>query len=398
MSAVADIARVPVRAIALLSAAAFVSAATMRVADPLVPQVANELGVTAGAAGILVTAFALAYGFCQLLWGPLGDRFGKYRLVTLMTLVSAGTVALAAFADTLVTLGASRLAAGATAAALIPLSMAFIGDHVAYEQRQATIARFLSGQILGLLSGQIFGGIIGDSLGWRAVFLVLAGLYLLVGLALLRELQAGRLPTPVLSPAAGMQSLIIGMRAILWRPWARVVLLVVMIEGAVFFGAFAFVGAYLHDRFTLSYTQIGLLLVGFGLGGLMFALSVRRLVALLGERGLALAGGSLIGIGFLVLALATRPLVITADLILLGLGFYMLHNTLQVNATQMAPEARGLAVSAFASGFFLGQAGGAWAGGKIVDTFGYAPLFLTAALVVPLLAFYFVLRRTQLQP
>ena len=48
----------------------------------------------------------------------------------------------------------------------------------------------------------------------------------------------------------------------------------------------------------------------------------------------------------------------------------MLHNTLQTNATQMAPEARGLAVSTFASCFFIGQGLGAWLGGLVVDGAG----------------------------
>ena len=77
-----------VRPIVLLSAASFASVATMRVADPLLPQVAREFGVSAGDASIIATAFALAYGFCQLVYGVLGDRFGKYRLVTLATLAS----------------------------------------------------------------------------------------------------------------------------------------------------------------------------------------------------------------------------------------------------------------------------------------------------------------------
>ena len=56
--------------------------------------------------------------------------------------------------------------------------------------------------------------------------------------------------------------------------------------------------------------------------------------------------------------------------LILGFGFYMLHNTLQTNATQMAPERRGAAVSSFASFFFLGQAAGAFAAGLAVERFG----------------------------
>ncbi|MFL5337079.1 MAG: MFS transporter, partial [Geminicoccaceae bacterium] len=106
----------------------------MRVADPLVPQVAADFGVTSGGAAIIVTAFALAYGLCQMLWGPVGDRFGKYRTVAALTLVSAATVATGGLSGSLATLSLARLVSGATAAALIPLSMAFIGDHVPYER------------------------------------------------------------------------------------------------------------------------------------------------------------------------------------------------------------------------------------------------------------------------
>ena len=181
----------PARAVALLAMAAFVSAATVRVTDPLVPAIAGEFATTAGAVGLTVTAFTLAYGICQLFWGPIGDRFGKYRVITLACLLSAGTAGAAALADSLPALAVLRLVGGVTAAAIVPLAMAFIGDHVPYEQRQATLARFIAGQILGLIGGQSIGGIVGDLLGWRAVFLVLAALFLLAGLLLRRELRAG---------------------------------------------------------------------------------------------------------------------------------------------------------------------------------------------------------------
>jgi YNFM family putative membrane transporter len=161
------------RPIALLSAAAFVSVASMRVGDSLLPQVAHEFGVSTGDASVIATTFALAYGLCQLIWGALGDRFGKYRLVALMTLISAFTGTAAAFAGSLATLGLARFAAGATAAAIVPLGMAFVGDNVPYRERQAVLARFLTGTILGLVGGQVMGGVLGDLVGWRAVFLLL---------------------------------------------------------------------------------------------------------------------------------------------------------------------------------------------------------------------------------
>jgi predicted MFS family arabinose efflux permease len=114
-----------------------------------------------------------------------------------------------------------------------------------------------------------------------------------------------------------------------------------------------------------------------GLGGLLYALTVRQLVRRLGEHGLALGGGVVIAVAFLAVALGSLWLIAPA-IALLGLGLYMLHNTLQTHATQMAPEARGLAVSTFANVLFIGQAGGIWLSGLIIDRIGYPPVFIAA--------------------
>jgi predicted MFS family arabinose efflux permease len=317
------------RPIVLLSAASFASVATMRAADPLLPQVAREFGVSAGEASIIATAFALAYGFCQLVYGVLGDRFGKYLLVTLATLASALTVASAGFAGSLGMLGAARLAAGASAAAIVPLSMAFIGDHVPYERRQTALARFLTGTILGIISGQVFGGVLGELVGWRAVFLLLGALFLAIGALLLVEVRSTRVPPPLLTSSISLKSLLHGYAVLLRRPWARIVLVTVCAEAFLFYGAFTFVGAYVHEVFDLDYATVGILLGFMGLGGLLYALTVRRLVQALGERGLALCGGVAMAGAFVAVAsgswlvidrIGFAPVFISAGAALLVVG------------------------------------------------------------------------------
>jgi predicted MFS family arabinose efflux permease len=362
----------------LLAIAAFASIATMRVADSLLPQIAAEFRVGAGDAAIVSTAFTIAYGFAQFVYGPLGDRFGKVRLVALMTVISALTTTAGGLAGNLALLGAARLASGATVAAIVPLSLAFIGDHVAYEGRQVVLARFLSGTIIGVIFGQALGGVIGEFLGWRAVFPLLGAVFLIVGSLLLVELQRGRLPPAERAAALSLRSLASGYGRLLGRPWARVILVTVFVEGFIFYGAFTYVGADLHQRFAINYGTVGLVLSAMGLGGLAYALTVRRLVRRLGERGLAVWGAALVALG--LVAIAAGPFRLMAPAIaMLGLGLYMLHGTLQTNATQMAPEARGLAVSTFANALFVGQAIGIWVAGLMVDRIGFAPIFLAAA-------------------
>ena len=68
----------------------------------------------------------------------------------------------------------------------------------------------------------------------------------------------------------------------------------------------------------------------------------------------------------------------------LGFGFYMLHTTLQANATQMAPRARGAAVSLFAAAMYLAQSAGIALASAVVDRAGAAWLFAGAAIAFPL--------------
>lgn len=73
------------RLITLLACAGFASAVAIRVCDPMLPEIAQSFGTTNGQAAGTITAFAIAYGLCQLIYGPLGDRYDKYRLILFAT-------------------------------------------------------------------------------------------------------------------------------------------------------------------------------------------------------------------------------------------------------------------------------------------------------------------------
>jgi predicted MFS family arabinose efflux permease len=359
----------------------------MRITDALLPQIARELGVTTGGAARVVTAFAISYGLLQAVYGPVGDRLGKYLVVAVATVLSAFGAAACALAPTLDALTLARFVSGAAAAAIIPLSMAWIGDAVPYAERQPVLARFLSGQILGLVFGQAAGGILGESIGWHGAFWLIAALYVLAAAGLASELL--RNPRARRAGSNAGRSFAAGFGAVLAQPWARVVLLTVFVEGFAMFGPFVFVAAYLHDRFGLSLALSGVLVASYGLGGLLYAATARRLLRALHERGLAIGGGVLLCAGFIALALIPVWWLAVPVNVVLGLGFYMLHNTLQTNATQMAPEARGAAVSLFAACFFIGQSLGVAATAAVVDAMSPRVAFVVAAFALLALAAWF---------
>jgi MFS transporter, YNFM family, putative membrane transport protein len=384
----------PTRAIAILAAASFASAANLRVCDPLLPQIARELGVTIGGAAMVVMAFALAYGLFQVIVGPLGDAGSKLKLAVVGSIWAGVGTIVSATMPSLGPLATMRFLAGAGAAAVIPMAIAWIGDVVPYERRQTVLARYISGQILGIVFGQAAGGALGEVIGWRATLAILGLVHVAAGLLLWREMRRSGLASPAFRRVrwAGATAATVDM---VRSPWVRFILGITLIEGMVMFGALAYVGAELHERFGISLTVVGGMLAAFGAGALCYSATAGILVPRFGQAGLAPAGAIALAAGYATLALTPWVWLAPLGVALVGLGFYMLHNTLQTNATQMAPEARGLAISLFALALFGGQSIGVALAAPVMDRFGGRPIFLLASAVILVLGFW--LRRRLIQ-
>ena len=176
---------------------------------------------------------------------------------------------------------------------------------------------------------------------------------------------------------------------VLRSPWARTVIAIAFIESAAMFGAFTYVGADLHLRFGVNFALVGLFVGAFAVGGLIYSLSVQVLVHRFGQIGLAAGGGALLAVAFITLAFEPHRWIAPFATVSTGLGFYMLHNTLQTNATQMTPQARGTAVAIFSAALYLGQTAGVAAGGVVFDRYTAVPVFLAAAAVLLALGLWF---------
>lgn len=290
------------------------------------------------------------------------------------------------FAPTFEWVLVGRFVSGGTAAAIVPLSMAWIGDHVAYANRQETLAQFMTGTILGVSAGLVIGGAFTDTVGWRGAFIFLAALYLVVGLWLLA--QRHQVPEYD-SGVTGRLQLWMPIKTVLIIPWARVVLLVVLIEGAMVFGGLSFVPAYLQERHGLSSTVAGLVTALFGLGALLYVMRARWLVARLGEMKMVVIGGWVLCLSYVMYLVTEQWHWAMVASALCGFAYYLMHAVLQTNATQMAPEVIGTAVSLFASFLFAGQALGVAGGAFVVDGLGISWVLVIAAVTLPILGMVF---------
>ena len=352
------------RPLQLLSLAAFASMASMRWCDALLPVLAGEFGGTTGQASATVYGFAIAYGVMQLVYGPIGDRLGKGAVVAFCTAACTVGALASAIAPSLGWLVVARALSGATAAGIVPLTMAWIGDRVPWDQRQPVLARLLGATVTGMIAGQRLSGVFADTLGWRAGFLALALLFVVAGVAMrLSFREAPPRPAQGTVPVTSLQR----MGEVLASPQARRILFITALEGAFATTALAFAPSHLHARFGVAVSTAGAIGVLYGAGGLLYSRAAPWMLAHRRPLTLARVGGLMAGGAWVLFALApavgwTLPLCLLA-----GLGFYMIHNTLQTQATQMAPTQRGTGVALFASALFMGQSVGMSLASWLVD-------------------------------
>jgi len=364
MTDASDSPQVPRRQLQMMSLAAFASMASMRWCDALLPVLSAEFGTTTGQASATVYGFAIAYGLMQLVYGPIGDRLGKGVVVGFAAAACTLGAVASAMAPSIGWLIAARVLSGATAAGIVPLTMAWIGDQVPLDQRQPVLARLLTATVTGMIAGQWLSGVFADTVGWRLGFLALAGLFVVAGVAL--RMGALDTPPPPL-PGAVRESSLQRMRAVLAGRQARLILAITAVEGAFATTALAFAPSHLHARFGVAVSTAGAIGVLYGAGGLLYSRGARWMLTRLQPLALARTGGVMAGGAWLCVGLVPEPGWTLPLCLLAGLGFYMLHNTLQTQATQMAPTQRGTGVALFASALFMGQTVGLGVASWLVD-------------------------------
>jgi predicted MFS family arabinose efflux permease len=363
----------------VLGACAFASGFGIRIVDPMVPLLSAEFNVSLAATSLLVTAFAFAYAFGQPVLGPLGDAIGKTRLILLCGGIVSVLLILCALAPNFAPLAIARGISGFAAGGIIPLAIAALSDSVDTAERQIALGRFLIASILGQMLGAAASGVVSDLFGWRAVFLLTA---LLMSTA--TAIAFYSLPHERRSPAAssGRLSLFHGYAAILSRrrvPWFFAT---VFVGAVAAYGTFPFVAAILAARLRTGAYEAGLVLGGFGLGGVLYALTVRNVIRVLGPTRMSRIGGLGSGVALALFALPLPWAWNVASFMVLGYCYFMLHNKFQTHATELAPGASGSAVALFAFCIFAAQGAGPLAVGGALSLLPVPVVLALLALLI----------------
>jgi len=341
------------RVLAITALCNFASSLFMRAIDPMIPQVAYDLAIDPATATLLTTAFALPCAALQPVLGPLADMIGKTRLMTICLGVLVINGFVGAAAPNFQVLLVSRVASGVAVGGIFPSALAIAGDLVPVHQRQVAISRLLAASMLGSLLGTPMAGIVGDLVSWRGVLAVIG----LVCVAAFITTVIG-LRRVALRPGitVNLDAVVTGYRTIFQNSHAKICYGAVMLEGTFMMGIFPYVALLLRENGEPRAAIAGVVIAGFALGGVIYSLTVSRLLALLGERGLMLTGAGFMSCALLAVALRAPWPVQMAEFLLLGCGFYMMHGVIQIYATELAPAARGSAAALHSASFFLGLA------------------------------------------
>lgn len=173
----------------LFAVAAGTAVATIYFAQPLLVTMGTELGIASSTVGGIVTLTQLGYGLGLFLLVPLGDLLDRRRLVAgLLTLLAIAELITATAVNGL-TLFAGMAAIGVLAV-VTQLLVAFAASLAAPAERGRVVGLVTTGVVLGILLARTVSGTLADLAGWRAVYVVSAGVTVVIAIVLYRVLPA----------------------------------------------------------------------------------------------------------------------------------------------------------------------------------------------------------------
>ncbi len=368
----------------------FSSAIANRTLDPLTAEISRDLGVPVASVALLSSILALTYAAGQPIIGPSGDHLGKSRVLKVAMWICFLSTLATALAPGFPALLAARGFTGFAAGGLVPIAMAMIGDHYPPQQRQVAIARFIMAPIIGQMAGALFAGSIEALVGWRGVMHICAAFIFIAALVATFTL-------PTLKPASSGPHAVAAAKhnyvRIFSLPRSWVCFSSSFAFGALAFGVLPFIAPLLELQENGGAREAGMIIAGFGGGAFLLALLL-PLVLRLASRPIVMIAGSLVS-ALSLLAYSQGPHwgLQLALLTAFGFGFFMQHNSIQAEVSELAPEARATAFAMHSFFFFLGHSIGPLVYGLQIAAVGPGKTLIINALLIGLagsaIAFYF---------
>ncbi|MFF0390775.1 Cmx/CmrA family chloramphenicol efflux MFS transporter [Kitasatospora sp. NPDC004615] len=354
-------------ALYLLALAVFAMGTSEFMLSGLLPDLAAELGVPVGTAGLLTSAFAVGMVAGAPPMAALARRWPRRAgLLTFLVLFAAAHV-LGATAASFPVLCVSRVVAAFANAGFLALAVTAAADLVGPERRGRAVGVLLSGTTVATVVGVPAGALLGQLLGWRASFWAVAVLCGPAAVGVLRGVPGG---------GGSGRSALRAELAELARPRLLRVLLLGALVNAGTFAAFTFLAPVVTGPAGFGRHWVPVVLVLFGLGTVLGVTVAGRLADRHPLRLLAVAG-PLLPLGWA--ALAAFPIALPVLVPVLGTLSFAVGGTLITCALATATGAPTMAGAYATAALNLGATAGPLLAAATLPT-PTGPLYTAAAL------------------
>ena len=340
---------------------------------PLIVDIASDLQIPVNSAALSVTSYMLSFGLFTILFGPLGDRYGKTKIIKIAAFGTAIFSSLGAIAFNLQSLIILRTINGAFAAGIFPVTMALIGDSFSDKDRQFAIAKVMGMMFLGGASATVLGGALAYFGSWRLVYLAYGLAEFVIALVMIKKLEDSK---------STIESL--NFKKVYGQALSNVDMLLVIgiifVIGYTVFGSFTYSGDYIQQITGYNIFYVGLILSFFGLGTVIGGKNAAKLRNKFHDKFL-LGAGILGVVSLYTLSQVSNPILLMLSLFGFGWSFVSLQSTLVTYAQAVLPELRGTAMSLASLAMFVGGGVGTFMNGFIIDAWTMTTVFIIAAVL-----------------
>ncbi|MGC4242039.1 MAG: MFS transporter [Herbaspirillum sp.] len=353
--------------IGLLATGAGLAVASLYYSQPMLGVLADDIGASERAVGMVPMSTQLGYALGILLLAPLGDRYDRRRIILIKAAILTVALLLAGAASGIATLLAASLAIGLTATLaqdIVPAAATLAPE----QHRGRIVGTVMTGLLLGILLSRVVSGFVAEHFGWRAMFVGASASIALIGLAAWRGLPRFH-PTTHLSYGALLGSLgtLVRKHGALRRA--------ALAQGLLSVGFSAFwstLAVMLHGApFHLGSAAAG----AFGLAGAAGALAAPlagRIADRRGPQAVIRAAALLVFLSFAVQALAPASLwLLVAVAVLFDLGVQAALVSHQSVVYSLDPASRSRLNAVLVSAMFIGMASGAALGSALLAALGW---------------------------
>ncbi len=343
--------------------------------SPLLIKIAEDLGISISQAGLSAVFYMIPFGLFTIIAGPLGDKFGKIKLIYIAAFGTTIFSGLSGIAPDLFSLCVFRAVNGAFASAIMPVSMALIGDLSGDNPRQlhSSLSRTMALMFFGGAVAPVIGGALSYFGSWRFVYFTYGIFELIMSVLIITlirmEFKGDRNLTirKAYSEAFSNKELI------------RIVTIMSLL-GMTVLGLFTYTGKYTEQSLGISVFHVGLILAFYGIGSLFGGRIAPRLKERMNSNYFIVASG--IGvISLLLLTFIPSIYLFPVSLFGFGLAFTLIQPMLVALAQSSFPQKRGTVMSLASFNMTIGGGLGTLLYGFILKQYDFMVIYLIGILL-----------------